>query len=205
MICDATVCANAGWTLVDFVSASLDGGAALLQLRAKDVPGAWLLDAARTAVARTRPAGAHLIINDRPDIAVLAGADGVHVGQDDLEPQAVRTVVGASAIVGQSTHTPEQLAAAIRAPVDYVAIGPVFDTGTKHTGYDALGLNGVRQAAAAATACRLPVVAIGGITLATAAEVLAAGAQSVAVISDLFTGGDPAARVRTYLARLPPH
>jgi thiamine-phosphate pyrophosphorylase len=138
-----------------------------------------------------------VIVNDRADIARLSGADGVHVGQADLSPAVVRRVFG-SGILGRSTHTVAELEIAAQEPVDYVAIGPVFGTSTKATGHDAVGLEMVRRAAAGGR----PVVAIGGITLDNALSVIEAGARSVAVISDLMTGGDPAARVRAYVERL---
>jgi thiamine-phosphate pyrophosphorylase len=147
-------------------------------------------------------AGARLIVNDRADIALLAGADGVHVGQDDLAAPLVRGLIGPNAVVGLSTHTPAQLDAAVDQPVDYVAIGPVFGTTTKATGYGAIGLDAVRHAAALARRRDRRLVAIGGITIDTASDVIRAGASSVAVITDLIAGGDPAARVRAYLARL---
>ena len=153
-------------------------------------------------VELARPAGAVVIVNDRVDIARLSQADGVHVGQEDLSPRSVRRVVGAEAIVGLSTHTPEQVDLAVREPVTYIAIGPVFSTDTKATGYETLGLEPVRRAAGAARERALPLVAIGGITLETASSVIDAGATSVAVINDLVAGGDPATRVRAYLARL---
>lgn len=137
-------------------------------------------------------------MNDRADIARLAAADGVHLGQDDLAPAAARVILGPSATIGLSTHTVSQLDAAATEPVDYIAIGPVFGTATKDTGYDAVGLEMVRRAATYGR----PVVAIGGITLDTAASVIAAGARSVAVIGDLLTSGDPTARVRAYVERL---
>jgi thiamine-phosphate pyrophosphorylase len=143
-----------------------------------------------------------VIVNDRADIAALSGADGVHVGQDDLPPALVRRLVGDGAIVGLSTHTPEQLIDACNAPVTYVAVGPVFATGTKATGFDPIGLERVRAAAATIAARGLPLVAIGGITLDTAPSVIAAGAMSVAVISDLLSTGDPEARIRGYLSAL---
>ena len=146
--------------------------------------------------------GALLVVNDRADIARLSGADGVHVGQDDLDPAAVRAIVGRDLMVGISTHTPEQVAAALTAPVSYVAIGPVFQTSTKATGYDPIGLGRVRAAAGAARARGVPLVAIGGITLENAAAVLDAGAASVAVITDLLATGDPAARVGQWIAAL---
>lgn len=202
MICDAEVCARDGWTVPDFAAACLDGGATLLQLRAKQASSRAFLADAVAVLSRASGYGSHIIINDRADIARLSGAAGVHVGQDDLAPADVRAVIGAGAIVGLSTHTVEQLRSAITEPVDYVAIGPVFGTGTKDTGYDAVGLEMVRRAADIGTPAGRPVVAIGGITLDTAAAVIEAGAASVAVITDLLSGGDPAARVRAFLDRL---
>jgi thiamine-phosphate pyrophosphorylase len=210
VVCDAAACARAGWSLFDFAAACLDGGARLLQLRAKDLPSRDLLALADRIVARAHASGAQVIVNDRADIATLSGADGVHVGQDDLAPADVRRVVGHEAIVGFSTHTPAQIDAALLEPLTYVAVGPVFGTTTKETGYAAVGLALVRHAAAvierhtAAAAGRapIPLVAIGGITLDRAPDAIAAGATSVAVISDLLATGDPASRVRAYLDRL---
>ena len=199
---DADVSRKAGWTLVDLAAACLSGGARVLQVRAKAASSGWLLDIATAICDVAHRAGAIVIINDRADIARLSGADGVHVGQDDLDPRAARVLVGESAIVGVSTHTPEQMAAALTAPISYMACGPVFQTGTKDTGYESGGLDLVRRAASVAPASILPVVAIGGITLETAPAVLEAGAASVAVISDLWTTGDPEARVRQYVQRL---
>jgi len=150
-------------------------------------------------VRLTRAAGADLIVNDRADIARLANASGVHVGQDDLPVDAARAVVGASAIVGVSTHDEAQIASAVRTTATYIAVGPIYGTTTKDTGYSARGLDLVRHAARSGRS----VVAIGGITLDRAPEVIAAGAASVAVISDLLVGGDPAQRVREFLGRLP--
>ena len=149
-----------------------------------------------------RTAGATVIVNDRADVARLAHADGVHVGQDDLPVGLARTIVGGDATVGLSTHTNEQIESGVAEPVSYLAVGPVFDTSSKVTGYDPVGLDGVRVAVERARRRSLPVVAIGGITLETAPEVIEAGAASVAVISDLLVGGDPERRVRTYIQRL---
>jgi thiamine-phosphate pyrophosphorylase len=146
--------------------------------------------------------GAIIVVNDRADVARIAGASGVHVGQDDLPAIDARAMVGAEAIVGLSTHSRAQIDAALAEPINYLAVGPIFGTVTKETGYDAVGLPLVADAADAARASGRPVVAIGGITIETAADVLAAGAQSVAVISDLLRTGDPATRVRDYLRRL---
>jgi thiamine-phosphate pyrophosphorylase len=201
-ICDAEVCASRGWTVVDLASACLDGGARFLQIRSKRESGRWLFDVAMAVVRLAEPAGALVGVNDRADIARAAGAGGVHIGQEDLEAEAVRAIVGEGVVVGLSTHTDAQLGEALNLPVDYVAIGPVFTTSTKATGHDAVGLDRVRRAARRAGERGTPLVAIGGITLERAAEVLEAGAQSVAVISDLLATGDPAARVREYLKRL---
>ena len=199
-IVDVEFAERAGWRPIDLANAYLAGGARFLQLRAKNLPGDRFLELARAIAVAAHERGALFVINDRADLARLAGADGVHIGQEDLPPAAVRRVVGDTAIVGRSTHTPEQLAAALAEPVSYVALGPVFGTTTKATGYDAVGL--ARVGAAAAAAGRVPLVAIGGITLDTAPSVIDAGAASVAVIGDLLSTGDPAARVQEYCRRL---
>ena len=181
--------------------AFLTGGATFLQLRAKQLGSGAFLDLAREAVGLAHAAGARLVVNDRADLAALADADGVHVGQDDLSPADVRRLVGPERIVGLSTHTIEQLERAIDAPISYVAIGPIFGSTTKATGYAAVGLAMVRAAAAIAARRGLPLVAIGGITVDTAPAVTAAGAASVAVIGDLLRG-DPAERVADFLRAL---
>ena len=128
-------------------------------------------------------------------------ADGVHLGQEDLNPVEARRILGGAAVVGLSTHSVDQLRAALRLPISYVAVGPVFGTSSKDTAYRAVGTSLVREAAAILRqqAVRPPLVAIGGITLSRAAEVIRAGAASVAVISDLLSTNDPEARVREYL------
>jgi thiamine-phosphate pyrophosphorylase len=201
-IVDLEVAARAGWDAVDLAAAFLRGGARFLQIRAKEASGGEFLAISTRVVELAHGHDALVVVNDRADIACLAGADGVHVGQDDLAPRDVRRVVGDRAIVGLSTHTVDQLTEAVRQPVTYVAIGPVFGSVTKATGYDAVGLDMVRAAAACARQANLPLVAIGGITLNTAASVLQAGAASVAVIGDLLASGDPEARVRAFLERL---
>jgi thiamine-phosphate pyrophosphorylase len=194
---------RAGWAPLDLLRAYLDGGATFLQIRAKRLDSGPLLDLCDAAMSLARPYEAMIVVNDRADVARLAGAAGVHVGQDDLPPAHARSVVGPDAIVGMSTHTLEQVDSAVREPVSYIAVGPVFGTRTKATGYDAVGIDLVRAATSRAGA--IPVVAIGGITLDTAVAVLDAGATSVAVIGDLLAGGDPAARVRAYLDALARH
>jgi thiamine-phosphate pyrophosphorylase len=180
----------------------VSGGATFLQLRVKTWGSGRFVEAARDIALVAREADATFVVNDRADIARIAGAAGVHVGQEDLAPSDVRRIVGEAALVGLSTHTPAQMDAAIREPVTYVAVGPVFGSATKQTGYEAIGLDAVRDAARRAAAVGLPLVAIGGITLERAADVVAAGAASVAVIGDLLATADPEARVREYLQAL---
>lgn len=216
-IVDATAAAHAGWPVVDLACAYLDSGVRLLQLRAKDASTRDVLHWTDALAARVHATpGALLVTNDRVDVALAAGVPNVHVGQDDLAPADVRALVGPDGLVGLSTHTPAQIAAACAAPIDYLAVGPVFGTATKATGYDPVGLALVSHAAEAAAraatqtaaqpatpgATPRPVVAIGGISAARCAEVVAAGASAVAVIGGLLEGGDPAAAVRRYLVAL---
>ncbi|MGH9314389.1 MAG: thiamine phosphate synthase [Vicinamibacterales bacterium] len=198
-ILDVDLSMSRGWTPVDLAEAFLDGGARLIQLRAKRLASGALLELAGRLVARAGPFGARIVVNDRADIARMAGAAGVHVGQEDVDAGAARAIVGPDAFVGLSAHTADQIEPALRQPISYLAVGPVFGTATKDTGYAPGGLDLVRHAAARAGS--LPVVAIGGIDLARAPDVLAAGAAAVAVISDLLVD-DPAARVRAYVSLL---
>jgi thiamine-phosphate pyrophosphorylase len=200
-IVDADVCAAAGRAPIDVARAFLSGGARWLQLRCKGMASGPFLDLANSVLADANSAGATLIINDRADITALSAAHGLHVGQTDLSPRDARSVIGAEPILGLSTHTREQWEAAVREPISYMAIGPAFGTGTKDTGYRAIGLRIVQQAAAAADAQGLPTVAIGGITIDNAISVIEAGASSVAVISDLLKG-EPEARCREFLRAL---
>lgn len=196
-IVDVDIAMQAGWRPVPFAAALLNGGARFLQIRAKRSSSAAFLDLCTQIVALARQADAIVIVNDRADVARLAGADGVHVGQTDLAPVLVRRIVGDQAIVGLSTHTLEQMDHAAAQPISYAAIGPIFGTTTKATGYNAVGVETVR--AAAARAGGLPVVAIGGITVDTARSVIDAGASAIAVISDLLSTGDPERRTREFL------
>jgi thiamine-phosphate pyrophosphorylase len=180
----------------------LDAGIRLIQLRAKTMGSGAMMELADELLVMTRTAGATLIINDRADIALLVGADGVHVGQSDLSPAQVRDLAARHAhpeslLIGVSTHDIAQVRDALAGPADHVAIGPIFPTLTKSDADAAVGLDMVRQAARATTG--RPLVAIGGITLANAPGVLAAGAASVAVISDLLVG-DLGRRAREYVA-----
>lgn len=181
-------------------AAFLDGGARVIQLRAKHLASGALLTHADALVRAAHPYGASIIVNDRADVALVAGAAGTHVGQDDLPPAAARRLLGPAATIGYSTHTVAQIETAAAEPVTYLAVGPVFGTQTKATGYAAVGLALVAEAIRRSRGT--PVVAIGGITLERAPEVIAAGASSVAVITDLLAGGDPRARVAAYLRAL---
>ena len=199
-IVDTTVAARQGWQPSALARAYLAGGARLLQVRGGEVNSAGLLDLCDVIVQDGHASGATIIVNDRADIALLSGADGVHVGHDDLPIRAARRLLGRGALVGISTHTPEQIEAALLEPISYIAVGPVFTTRTKATGETEVGLELVRRTAKRAGG--RPVVAIGGITLARAAAVIEAGASTVAVIADLLAGGPPDARVRAYVAAL---
>ncbi len=199
-IVDVEAAARSRLAPLDVAQAFLDGGARFLQLRAKTLSSSAFLELADACLRIARPHGASLIVNDRVDIARLSGAAGVHVGQDDLPPAAARRLLGEGAVIGYSTHSIAQVEAALREPVSYVAVGPVFGTHTKSTGYDAVGLELV--SAAVTRAGKVPVVAIGGITLENAQSVIDAGASAVAVISDLLLGRDPSGRTRAFLQSL---
>jgi thiamine-phosphate pyrophosphorylase len=164
----------------------LASGVRLMQYRHKGDFTRAQWEACRRIAAAARQCGATFIVNDRADIALMCGAAGVHVGQEDLPPDAVRRVAGQQLIVGFSTHNETQARDADSLPVDYVAIGPVFATATKLNPDPVIGLEGV---AAARRATSKPLVAIGGITRANFRQVLAAGADSVAVVRDLLAPG----------------
>lgn len=165
------------------------GGATLIQLREKQMPAREFYEQAKLCGRR----GVQLIINDRADVALAVGADGVHLGQDDMPPHAARELLGADAVIGYSTHNIEQAIAATKLPIDYLAIGPIFATTTKTDTAPVLGLEGLRAVRQAIGA--FPLVAIGGITHANARQVIQAGADSVAVISAVLSdpGRIPAA------------
>jgi thiamine-phosphate pyrophosphorylase len=174
----------------EFLHAALDGGAEIVQLRAKDQTDADVLAAARRFKAACAEHDALLIVNDRPELAVEAGADGVHVGQDDMPATRAREIVGRGRIVGLSTHTPAQIDAA--EGVDYIGVGPVNATPTK-PGRPAVGLDLVRYAS---THARVPFFAIGGIDPSNIAAVRAAGAERVAVVRAIVDALDPEAAAR---------
>jgi thiamine-phosphate pyrophosphorylase len=157
------------------------GGVGLLQYRNKAGNGRHMLEQARE-LKRLLGGSVKLVMNDRADLCVAAGFDGVHVGQDDLSPEGARRVIGSGLWLGVSTHNPEQLAAADGTSADYLAIGPVFATSSKANPDPVIGLDGVRRARALTAK---PLVAIGGITRGNCRSVIEAGADAVAVISDL--------------------
>jgi len=172
------------------------GGAKLLQLRVKDLPTREFLTIAHKVRATCQRYGCLLIINDRADIASAVEADGVHVGQEDLPLEAARKVLGPGKLIGVSTHDPTQALVAERGGADYIGFGPLFGTSTKATGYTARGLEQLREIRALVS---LPIVAIGGITAERAPAVLDAGADAVAMISDLVLANDITAKMRETL------
>jgi thiamine-phosphate pyrophosphorylase len=174
-------------------------GVRLLQYRNKEASARELLEKSRAIAALVCPQGVTFLVNDRPDVAILAGADGVHVGQHDLSPDAARRVVGKDKLVGISTHNLQQFYAAAATTADYLAVGPVFETRTKANPDPVVGAELVRRARAMTDT---PIVAIGGITLERASDIIAAGADSVAVISDILLAQDPAERAAKYIALL---
>ena len=172
------------------------GGASFIQLREKQMLALEFFEQAKAA----RQSGVQLIINDRVDIALAAGASGVHLGQDDLPPEAARKLLGPQAIIGYSTHNVDQAVSAAKLPIDYLAIGPIFSTSTKSDTAPVLGLEGLRAVREAIG--EFPLVAIGGITHANARDVIDAGADSVAVISALLNAPDITAATQTLLNHL---
>jgi thiamine-phosphate pyrophosphorylase len=202
-IVDVDVARRATWTPRDLCRAYLAGGVRFVQLRAKSLASGPFVELAVALAEDVVGAGGLLIVNDRADLAVLAGASGVHVGQDDLPADEARRIVGDARMVGLSTHTIEQVRVALDAPISYIAVGPMFDTTTKDTGYGVVGLEFLRGAVAEVRAGGrdTPIVAIGGITLERAPAAIDAGAASVAVITDLLTH-DPETRARQFTTAL---
>lgn len=174
-------------------------GVRLMQYRDKSASARDLLHTSRELVSSLTSHGVSLVVNDRPDVAALAGAAGVHVGQEDLAPEQARAVAGTEMWVGVSTHNLEQFRRAAATSADYIAVGPIFPTTSKHNPEPVVGLEFVRQARALTNQ---PIVAIGGITLERAASVIAAGADSVAVIRDVVCAAKPGERARHFLETL---
>ena len=177
-------------------AAALDGGASVVQVRLKTTPSGAFLVAARRVVDLA--AGrALVIVNDRADLAFLAGADGVHLGDEDLPPADARRILGDGLLVGRTCRTLAEARAALEAGADHVGFGPMFGSVSKALAVPPRGLAMLREVAAALP---VPVVAVGGITLETIGEVAAAGAAAAAVIHDLFARGDPRERARRLAA-----
>jgi thiamine-phosphate pyrophosphorylase len=175
-----------GLSHAEQVALFAEGGATLVQLRDKHASALEFYEQAKAALEVAHRRGVQLIIDDRVDIALALGGTGVHLGQDDLPPEAARRLLGDEVVIGYSTHSLSQAMEAAKLPIDYVAIGPVFQTSTKENPDPVVGLEGIRAVREAIGA--LPLVAIGGISAANASEVIAAGADSVAVIRGLLAG-----------------
>jgi len=193
VILDATLLNNSPHDCARELAAA---GVRLLQYRDKTASARDLLATSRELVSSLNSHGASLVVNDRPDVAVLAGAAGVHVGQEDLEPQQARAVVGEKMWIGASTHNLEQFRRAAATSADYIAIGPIFATTSKANPDPVVGLELICQVR---HLTEKPIVAIGGITLERAASVIEAGADSVAVIRDVMCAAKPGERARRFL------
>lgn len=178
-----------------------DAGVRLFQYRNKRGSPREVLQASSLLAAELAERGALFFVNDRPDIAFLAGASGVHLGQNDLPVLEARSVLGQDKLLGVSTHNLVQFQAAAETDADYIALGPIFETDSKLNPDPVIGTDMIRKAR---KLTRKPIVAIGGITLARAKEVIEAGADSVAVISDILRAADAANRARQFLELLEP-
>jgi thiamine-phosphate pyrophosphorylase len=174
----------------------VNAGVRLLQYRDKAASSRELLESSKQLSAALVPWGVTFIVNDRPDVASLAGASGVHVGQEDLGVEEARAVVGPDKLVGISTHNRAQFEQAAGTSADYIAVGPIFSTFTKANPDPVVGTEFIRQVRALTDK---PIVAIGGVTLDRAAEVVRAGADSVAVISGILRAPYPEERARQYI------
>ncbi|HEY8715741.1 MAG TPA: thiamine phosphate synthase [Candidatus Acidoferrum sp.] len=184
---------------IECAKSLVDAGVCLVQYRNKRATARELFESSRELAGFFKPHKVRFIVNDRADVAALADADGVHVGQDDLGVGEARAVIGAGKWVGVSTHNEGQLVEATGSSADYVAVGPVFATGSKMNPDPVVGVELVRRARAMT---EKPIVAIGGITLERAAEVIKAGADSVAVISDILRAEDVGRRAREFVELL---
>jgi len=193
VILDATLLNNSPHDCARELAA---GGVRLLQYRDKTASARDLLGTSRELVSSLNSHGASLVVNDRPDVAVLAGAAGVHVGQEDLEPEHARAVVGKEMWIGTSTHNLEQFRRAAATSADYIAVGPIFATTSKANPDPVVGLELIRQVR---HLTEKPIVAIGGITLERAASVIESGADCVAVIRDVVCAEKPGERARRFL------
>jgi thiamine-phosphate pyrophosphorylase len=190
-----------GLSHAEQVRAFCEGGATLIQIREKNLKPDELYREAKEALTVARNFDVKVLVNDRADVALAVGADGVHLGQDDIPPDAARRVLGPNAIIGLSTHNASQAREAITFPVDYLAIGPIFQTTSKENPDPVVGLHGLREVRKITGDISL--VAIGGITPEAAAEVLAAGADSIAMIGWLLADAAAvSARTRNLISML---
>jgi len=176
-------------------------GVRLLQYRNKRASARELFDSARQLSSLLIPQGITFVVNDRADVVSAAEASGVHVGQEDLEAEAARAVVGSNKLVGVSTHNMEQFQRAAASSADYIAVGPIFATGTKSNPDPVVGAQFIQKVRPLTDK---PIVAIGGITLERAPEIIESGADSVAVISDILGAPEPGMRARQYIDLLGP-
>lgn len=195
-ILDAGAAARLGISAVTAAAQILDAGAQILQFRHKEFLSRAVFNELEKVAALCRAAGVPLIVNDRADLARLIGC-GLHLGQDDLPPSDARAIVGIETVIGYSTHNEQQFRAALEEPIDYIALGPIFKTASKRNPDPVVGLEELRRLRPLSVR---PLVAIGGITRANAASVLAAGADAVAVIGDIFSeNGDIRSRIEEWL------
>lgn len=187
---------NKGYTVLEQVRLALEGGVRLIQLREKELSTGKFVDLARKALDLTHKVGAFLIINDRVDVAIAAGADGVHIGQDDMDLQDARRLLGSDKIIGVSVRSAEEAREAEKGGADYIAASGLFSTDTKKDVGDALGKDSLGIIKKATS---LPLIAIGGIKVDNCAEVIKAGADGVAVITGITMSDNIPATCREFL------
>jgi thiamine-phosphate pyrophosphorylase len=194
-VCDDSL--RPDWTLEEKAARLLDGGIRVLQLRMKGTPLRRAVEAARSVSAHCRQAGALCLVNDRVDLALLSGAHGVHLGDEDLPVEDARALLGPDAVIGATCRTADAISRAKQAGASYAGVGPVFRTATKQVDARLLGSEGLARLLETAA---LPVVAIAGIQLANVGEVAACGVRMAAVVSDLLLAPDPAVQARLLAA-----
>lgn len=196
-VTDPVLCAGRG--LVETALAAVQGGATLVQLRNPGAKAGALVAEARALIAALTPLGVPLIVNDRPDVALAVGAAGVHVGQDDLPPEAARAILGPDAIIGLSITNPSEMAAVPWALVNHLGVGPVVSRGVKPDAAEPMGLAGL---SACAMVSRLPIVAIGGMDVGAAGDCILAGADGIAVVAGIAGKADPRSAARALRAEI---
>ena len=175
--------------------AAVQGGATIVQLRDPMAKAGWLIEQGRALLAVLKPLGVRLIINDRPDVAYAIGADGVHVGQGDLPPEAARAILGPDAIIGLSITHPDEMAHVPWDIIDHIGVGPVLSRGVKADAAEPMGVSGLRLCI---QRTRKPVVAIGGMTICAVPDIIAAGADGIAVVAAIAGAEDPEQAARAF-------